>query len=111
MSRVARSLEAVRALWSRTPTVAVVLAAIVLLGWTLNEVVPRYGVERHRQEGPGRLDHPTFLIGDCAYYRATLVSLLEDHDLDVGNNLATQRYPQSGNVAQGASVLTTTPKA
>ncbi|HXU03831.1 MAG TPA: glycosyltransferase family 87 protein [Polyangia bacterium] len=102
MSRVARSLEAVRALWSRTPTVAVVLAAIVLLGWTLNEVVPRYGVERHRQEGPGRLDHPTFLIGDCAYYRATLVSLLEDGDLDVKNNLFVQgHYALPGNVAMG----------
>src|SRR5262245_2935394 len=101
MSSFARAMTAVRALWSRPAVVAAALAAITLVGWTLVEVVPRYGVERHRHEGPGRLDHPTFLIGDCAYYRATLVSLLEDHDLDVGNNLAKQRYAQSGNVARG----------
>jgi hypothetical protein len=100
MSWLARAVAAGRALWARPPLVGAALAAIVLLGWTLGEVVPRYAVERHH-EGPGRLDHPTFLIGDCAYYRATLVSLLEDHDLDVGNNLSAQRYPQSGNVAQG----------
>ena len=74
---------------------------IVLLGWTLIEVVPRYGVERHRHQGAGRLDHPTFLIGDCLYYRATLVSLLDDRDLDVQNNLAAQRYPMACNVARG----------
>ena len=101
MSRPARFLTRLRALWSRTPTVAVALAVITLCGWTLHEVVPRYGVERHRHEGPGRLDHPTFLIGDCAYYRATLVSLLEDGDLDVQNNLGTQRYPLASNVSRG----------
>jgi hypothetical protein len=100
MSWSTRAVTALRALWARPPFVAAVLAAIVLTGWTLLEVVPRYAVERHH-EGPGRLDHPTFLIGDCAYYRATLVSLLEDHDLNVGNNLSDERYPQSGNVAQG----------
>jgi len=100
MSWLARVVAAGRALWARPLFVAAALAAIVLVGWTLFEVVPRYAVERHH-EAPGRLDHPTFLIGDCAYYRATLVSLLEDHDLDVGNNLSAQRYPQSGNVAQG----------
>jgi hypothetical protein len=58
-------------------------------------------VERHRGENPGRLDHPTFLIGDCPYYRATLVSLLEDHDLDVQNNLVAERYSLASNVALG----------
>src|SRR5262249_13681389 len=46
-------------------------------------------------------DHPTFLIGDCAYYRATLVSLLEDRDLDVANQLMRERYPLPSNVARG----------
>src|SRR4029077_19593757 len=101
MSRPARFLTRLRALWSRTPIVAVALAVITLCWWTLHEVVPRYGVERHRHQGPGRLDHPTFLIGDCAYYRATLVSLLEDRDLDIQNNLAAQRYPMAGNVSRG----------
>src|SRR5262245_57811290 len=101
----ARRLPArlLRSVSSRTPVVAVALVAVTLLGWTLIEVVPRYSVERHRHQGPGRLDHPTFLIGDCAYYRATLVSLLEDRDLDIHNNLAAQRYPIAGNVARGQS--------
>jgi hypothetical protein len=101
MSRGGRFVSGVRAAWSRTPVLAIALVLITLGGWTLNEVVPRYGVERHRHQGPGRLDHPTFLIGDCAYYRATLVSLLEDRDLDVQNNLAAQRYPLSSNVSRG----------
>jgi hypothetical protein len=90
-----------RAAPARPALVAAALAAITLLGWTLLVVVPRYGVERHRHQGPGRLDHPTFLIGDCLYYRATLVSLLEDRDLDIQNNLAAQRYPIAGNVSKG----------
>jgi len=96
-----RFADAARALWARTPVVAIALAVIVLFGWTLNEVVPRYGVDRHRHEGPGRLDRPTFLVGDCVYYRATLVSLLEDGDLDVMNNLVAQSFPLPSNVARG----------
>jgi len=93
--------DTARALWARTPAVAIALAAITLAGWTLNEVVPRYGVDRHRHEAPGRLDRPTFLVGDCVYYRATLVSLLEDRDLDVMNNLVAQNFPLPSNVAMG----------
>jgi len=103
MSPAARFLRAraAWAAWARPAVGAVALAVITLLGWTLIEVIPRYGVERHRHQGPGRLDHPTFLIGDCAYYRATLVSLLEDRDLDLQNNLAAQRYPMASNVSLG----------
>lgn len=100
MSRATRWLACLRARGSRTPRAAVALAAVALLGWTLIEVVPRYAVERHR-EAPGRLDHPTFLIGDCPYYRATLVSLLQDHDLDVRNNLTDERYALPSNVSLG----------
>jgi len=101
MSRATRWLGELRARLARTPRAAIALAVVTLLGWTLVEVVPRYAVERHRGEAPGRLDHPTFLIGDCPYYRATLVSLLEDHDLDVKNNLYAQRYPLPSNVSLG----------
>src|SRR5947207_8999698 len=101
MGRAARILNAVSTVASRTRLVAVGLVAVTLLGWTLFEVVPRYAVERHRDQGPKRLDHPTFLIGDCAYYRATLVSLLEDRDLDVANNLTAERYSLPSNVARG----------
>jgi hypothetical protein len=101
MSRATGWRTALGGLWSRTPRAAVVLVVVTVLGWTLIEVVPRYSVERHRGEAPGRLDHPTFLIGDCPYYRATLVSLLEDHDLDVRNNLTDERYALPSNVARG----------
>ena len=101
MSRATRWLADLRGLPSRTPRAALALVALSLLGWTLIEVVPRYAVERHRGEAPGRLDRPTFLIGDCPYYRATLVSLLEDHDLDVKNNLIDERYAMPSNVALG----------
>jgi hypothetical protein len=101
MTSAVRPGRVARAIATYPSLVAATLAAIVLLGWTLIEVVPRYGVERHRHQGPGRLDHPTFLIGDCLYYRATLVSLLEDRDLDIQNNLAAQRYPIAGNVSRG----------
>ena len=106
MGRAARILNAVSTVASRTRLVAVGLVAVTLLGWTLFEVVPRYAVERHRDQGPKRLDHPTFLIGDCAYYRATLVSLLEDRDLDVANNLIAERYSLPSNVARGRHVVT-----
>ena len=89
-SRWLTDLRVRRALEARPALVAAALAAITLIGWTAFEVVPRYGVERHRHEGSGRLDHPSFLIGDCVYYRATLVSLLEDRDLDVQNNIIGQ---------------------
>jgi hypothetical protein len=101
MSRATRWLADLRGLPSRTPRAAVALVALSLLGWTLIEVVPHYAVERHRGEAPGRLDRPTFLIGDCPYYRAALVSLLEDHDLNVKNNLTDERYPLPSNVALG----------
>jgi hypothetical protein len=101
MRRAARLLNAIHTAASRTRLVAVGLVAVTLIGWTLIEVIPRYAVERHRDQGAGRLDHPTFLIGDCAYYRATLVSLLEDRDLDVENNLVRERYSLPSNVSRG----------
>jgi hypothetical protein len=85
----------------RVPAVAVALVAIVVIGLTLIEVVPHYSVERHRHEGPGRLDLPSFLPGDCPFYRSTLLSVLKDGDLDVRNNLADSAYDGSDNVAAG----------
>src|SRR6185295_9809006 len=99
--RAARFLSAVHDAAARTPLVAAALVAVALVGWTVTEVIPRYAVERRPDEAPGRVDHVTFLIGDCAYYRATLVSLLEDRDLDVANNLLAQRSPLPSNVARG----------
>ena len=103
MSKASSWAARLRDTWAPTPTVAVALAAAALLGWTLHEVVPRYRIERPPREGTGLLDRPTFLIGDCIYYRATLISLLEDHDLDVRNNLEPQGYPMASNVSLGRS--------
>jgi len=95
-------LRRIRALWARPPVVAAVLVVVTIAVLTIIEVVPQYSVQRHRGEVRGRLDHPTFLIADCPYYRATLVSLLEDADLDIGNNLLAQAYyPLGHNVSQG----------
>ena len=102
MTRTARFLRTVHGAAARAPLVAAALVVVTVVGWTAIEVIPRYGVERHRYEGPGFLDRPTYLVGDCVYYRAIIVSLLEDRDLDVANNLMAQRYfPLSSNVARG----------
>lgn len=77
------------------------VALCVLVGLTLDEVVPRHAVLELRDRGERWRDHPRFLVGDCVYYRATLISLLEDGDLDLANNLAPEQYSFSSNVAQG----------
>lgn len=100
MSQAARFVNAARAFAAQPSVVAAALAVITLAGWTLHEVVPRYHVDRHH-EAPGRVDHPSFLIGDCPYYRATLISLREDHDLDVRNNLIAEQYAIGSNVSLG----------
>jgi hypothetical protein len=86
--------------WSRW-RVAVVLALVAGVGLTLCEVIPQYQRWPHRGERPGRLDDDSFLIGDGGYYRAIVVSLLHDHDLDIRNDIEAQGYPISGNVALG----------
>jgi hypothetical protein len=86
--------------WSRL-RVAVVLALVAGVGLTLCEVIPQYQRWPHRGEHPGRLDDDSFLIGDGGYYRAIVVSLLHDHDLDVRNDIEAQGYPISGNVSLG----------
>lgn len=80
---------------------AALLALCVSLGLTLHEVLPRYQVVPQKQQGELWQDHPTFLLGDCVYYRATVLSLLADGDLDLANNLARKQYSPSSNVSQG----------
>jgi len=99
MSRATRALAVIRAASARPALVGAVLVGVALCGWTVTEVLPRYAVERHHE--PKRLDRPTFLIGDCPYYRAIVVSLLEDRDLEVANNLTVEWYPMASNVARG----------
>jgi len=81
--------------------VAGLVSLCVLVGLTLLEVVPSYGVIPARERGERWQDHPSFLVGDCIYYRATLLSLLEDGDLDVKNNLARKQYWPAANVSLG----------
>src|SRR5262245_5640164 len=73
----------------------------VLVGLTFLEVVPQYQIVHARDQGERWQDHPTFLVGDCIWYRATLISLLEDGDLDVKNNVARTPYWPAANVSLG----------
>jgi hypothetical protein len=83
---------------SWAPNHPMILAIAATVGLLAHEVAPRYEIER----SPHRLlDFPTFLMGDCPYYRATLVSVLEDGDLDLHNNLAIDQLSPSDNVALG----------
>src|SRR5262245_61108327 len=73
----------------------------VLVGLTFLEVVPQYQIVHARDQGERWQDHPTFLVGDCIWYRAALISLLEDGDLDVKNNVARKQYWPAANVSLG----------
>lgn len=86
---------------SRRYGLAALVALCVSVGLTLHEVLPRYEVIRQADQGERWQDHPTFLLGDCVYYRATVLSLLADGDLDLRNNFARKQYNPSANVAQG----------
>lgn len=44
---------------------------------------------------------PSYLPGDCPFYRATTVSLLEDRDLDLRNNVDWQVVSPDGQVSIG----------
>ena len=90
-----------RAMSARGIGLAGLVSICVLVGLTLLEVVPHYEVVRARDQGERWQDHPTFLVGDCIYYRATLLSLLEDGDLDLKNNLARKQYWPAANVSLG----------
>ena len=82
--------------------IAVVLFVVLSGFLALLEVVPQYQVERLRKRGGQWQDHPSFLIGDCAFYRAALISLWRDGDLDLRNNIELKQYSPSQNVSQGA---------
>ena len=93
--------ELIRALTSRRALVAAFVFVSLLVGLTIREVFPQYSVEHLRKRGHRWQDNPSFLIGDCPFYRATLISLLEDGDLDIKNNVARRQYPIESNIAQG----------
>jgi hypothetical protein len=73
----------------------------VLVGLTLHEIVPQYHVRHLHKRGGNWQDEPSFLIGDCPWYRTTLLSLLHDGDLDLKNNFERKQYSPGTAVAQG----------
>lgn len=98
---LSRALALLRAAWPRPRWIAVLLFTGLAVGLTLHEVVPQYRVDRPPRRGGKWQNHPTFLVGDCPYYRATLLSLLKDGDLNIKNNFERRQYDPSTNVAQG----------
>jgi len=50
----------------------------------------------------GKQALPTFLAGDGPYYRATLLSIVRDRDLDVRNQFEMVSYAAQSNVSLGA---------
>jgi 4-amino-4-deoxy-L-arabinose transferase-like glycosyltransferase len=90
-----------RAVSLRRIGLAGLVSMCVLVGLTLLEVVPNYHVVHPHERGERWQDHPTFLVGDCIFYRATLISLLEDGDLDLRNNVAPKQYAPAANVSLG----------
>lgn len=90
-----------RAALSRHRLIALGVFLGLLVGLTLQEVWPQYSVERLRKRGGRWQDHPSFMVGDCPYYRATLLSILQDGDLDIKNNFERRQYQASSFVSQG----------
>ena len=88
-------------LLSRRHLVGCFVFACVWITLALHEVLPQYHVEHERSRGRGWRDHPSFLVGDCPYYRATLLSVMRDGDLDIKNNFQVRQYQASSNVALG----------
>jgi hypothetical protein len=85
----------------RRRVVALFVFACVFGSLALHEVVPQYHVDRLKQRGPQWQNHPSFLIGDCPFYRAALISMVKDRDLDLHNNIHPRQYDPASNVAQG----------
>ena len=101
LTRSSRVLTFIRASLPRPRLIAALLFVGLAGSLTLQEVTPQYSVDRLRHRGGQWQNHPSFLVGDCPYYRATLLSLLKDQDLDIKNNIERKQYNSSGNVALG----------
>ncbi len=81
---------------------AAALAALVLSVLFFHEVRPQYSVRAVAWPGHAEpFTLPTYLPGDCPYYRATAHSLLHDRDLDQRNDMNWSVIGPHGQVAQG----------
>ena len=79
----------------RAPPWAVVILLVSLPLAHLAEVGRQFkGIELGVPAGAERAFYYTFLDGDCTWYRATIVSLLSDGDLDQRNNLPLVETPK-----------------
>lgn len=68
-------------------TLPLVYAAVLAVRWQ--------SIPLPMPDGAAPAFHPTYLDGDCFWYRATIVSLLSDGDLDLRNNVPVM-YPKMG---------------
>src|SRR5205085_4997004 len=82
------------------PAAALFLA--VVAGLYFDEVRPQIE-DRVYRGSDGRPFHlPTYLPGDCPFYRATALSLLREKDLDLHDDMAWNVVRPQGQVALGA---------
>jgi hypothetical protein len=74
----------------------------VVAGLYFQEIRPQIE-DRVYPGSDGRPFHlPTYLPGDCPFYRATALSLLREKDLDLRDDMAWNVVPPQGQVALGA---------
>jgi len=85
------------------PAAALFLA--VVAGLYFDEVRPQIE-DRVYRGSDGRPFHlPTYLPGDCPFYRATALSLLREKDLDLHDDMAWNVVRPQGQVALGARTI------
>ena len=79
-----------------------VLFVIAAGGLYFLEVRPQFQDRVYRGEDGRPFHLPTYLPGDCPFYRATALSLLRETDLDLKDDMAWNVLGPQGQVALGA---------
>jgi len=74
----------------------------VVAGLYLHEVRPQVEDRVYRGSDGQPFHLPTYLPGDCPFYRATALSLLREKDLDLHDDMAWNVVRPQGQVALGA---------
>jgi hypothetical protein len=86
----------------RAGALAGALFVAVVAGLYLQEVRPQFEDRVYRGDDGRPFHLPTYLPGDCPFYRATALSLLHDNDLDLHDDMAWNVVRPQGQVALGA---------
>jgi hypothetical protein len=82
-------------------SLAILVLTVLPLLW-FGTVRPQLAETRWEWPGHARpFTLPSYLPGDCPFYRATIVSLLEDGDLDLRNNVDWQVLSPDSQVSLG----------